>query len=120
MEKVGPQIDAGMPFIFLEPSCASVFKDELLEFFPKDDRAQKLSRQTWLLADWLAEYAPDWTPSGLEGAHVLVHGHCHHKAVFGGPASETGVVEESRRERGGDQGWMLRDGWAVWIRSGEV
>jgi FAD/FMN-containing dehydrogenase/Fe-S oxidoreductase len=95
LEKLGPQIDAGMPFIFLEPSCASVFKDELLEFFPNSDRAQKLSRQTWLLADWLAENAPEWRPSGLEGAHVLVHGHCHHKAVFGGPASEIALLKKA-------------------------
>jgi len=95
MEKVGPEIDAGMPFIFLEPSCASVFKEELLELFPKDARAQKLSAQTWLLADWLAEKAPEWTPSGLDGAHVLVHGHCHHKAVFGGPASEVALLKRA-------------------------
>ena len=95
MQKVGPQIDAGMPFIFLEPSCASVFKDELLELFPKDARAQKLSQQTWLLADWLGAQAPEWRPSGLEGAHVLVHGHCHHKAVFGGPANEIALLKKA-------------------------
>ena len=92
LEKVGPQIDAGMPFIFLEPSCASVFKDELLEFFPKVERAQRLNRQTWLLADWLTEKATEWKPEGLEGAHVLVHGHCHQKAVFGGAASEIALL----------------------------
>ncbi len=32
LERIAPEIDAGMPFIFLEPSCASVFKDELLGF----------------------------------------------------------------------------------------
>jgi Fe-S oxidoreductase len=95
LEKVGPQIDSGMPFIFLEPSCASVFKDELLEFFPKSERAQKVSGQTWLLADWLAAHAPEWRPSGLEGAHVLVHGHCHHKAVFGGPGSEIALLKSA-------------------------
>ena len=95
LEKVGPQIDSGMPFIFLEPSCASVFKDELLEFFPKRERAQKLSRQTWLLADWLAAQAPEWRPAGLEGAQVLVHGHCHHKAVFGGSASEIALLKRA-------------------------
>ena len=84
-----------MPFIFLEPSCASVFKDELLEFFPKDERAQRMSRQVWLLADWLAAKAPDWVPGRLEGAHVLVHGHCHHKAVFGGPASEIALLKRA-------------------------
>jgi FAD/FMN-containing dehydrogenase/Fe-S oxidoreductase len=92
---VGPQIDAGMPFIFLEPSCASVFKDELLEFFPRNERAKRLSQQVWLLADWLASSAPDWVPKGLDGAHLLVHGHCHHKAVFGGTASEIALLKRA-------------------------
>ncbi len=93
--RMAPEIEAGMPFIFLEPSCASVFKDELLEFFPRDERAQRMSRQVWLLADWLAAKAPDWVPGRLEGAHVLVHGHCHHKAVFGGPASEIALLKRA-------------------------
>jgi Fe-S oxidoreductase len=92
---LGPEIDAEMPFIFLEPSCASVFKDELLEFFPKNDRAQRMSRQVWLLADWLAAKASDWVPARLEGAHVMVHGHCHHKAVFGGPESEIALLKRA-------------------------
>ena len=57
---MAPQIDAGLPFIFLEPSCASVFKDELLELFPNDARAKRLSGQVWLLADWLAAQAPEF------------------------------------------------------------
>ena len=31
LDRMAPQIDAGLPFIFLEPSCASVFKDEMLD-----------------------------------------------------------------------------------------
>jgi Fe-S oxidoreductase len=92
---MGPQIEERIPFIFLEPSCASVFKDELLEFFPDDHRAKQLSSQVWLLADWLVANAPDWVPYGLEGAQVLVHGHCHHKAVFGGPASEIALLKRA-------------------------
>ena len=95
LDKLGPQIEAGMPFVFLEPSCASVFKDELLEFFPKNPRAQRLSKQVWLLADLLATEAPEWIPSRLEGAHILIHGHCHHKAVFGGPANEIAVLRRA-------------------------
>jgi len=94
-ERVGPQIDAGLPFIFLEPSCASVFKDEALELFPNDERARKLSAQVWLLADWLAAKAPDWVAGRLAGAQVLVHGHCHHKAVFGGPESEMALLRKA-------------------------
>jgi len=95
LDRMSSQVDAGMPFIFLEPSCASVFKDELLEFFPRDERALRLSKQVWLLADWLAANAPEWVPGRLEGAHVLVHGHCHHKAVFGGPANEIALLERA-------------------------
>jgi Fe-S oxidoreductase len=95
MKKLSGQIDAGLPLIFLEPSCASIFKDELLEFFPKNERARRLSEQTWLLADWLAAKAQEWTPEGLEGAHVLLHGHCHHKAVFGGPTSEIALLKRA-------------------------
>jgi len=93
--RMAPQIDAGLPFIFLEPSCASVFKDELLELFPNDLRAQRLSRQVWLLADWLAAQAPDWATGRLTGARVLLHGHCHHKAVFGGPANEIALLRRA-------------------------
>ena len=69
LDRMGPQIDAGMPFIFLEPSCASVFKDELLEFFPKDRRAQNLTRAS-LAAGRLAggQGARIGCPSRLEGS----------------------------------------------------
>jgi FAD/FMN-containing dehydrogenase/Fe-S oxidoreductase len=95
LDRMAPQIEAGLPFIFLEPSCASVFKDELRELFPKDQRAERLSGQIWLLADWLAIEAPDWAAGRLEGAHILLHGHCHHKAVFGGPVSEIALLRKA-------------------------
>ncbi len=92
LSRVAPEIDAGLPFIFLEPSCASVFKDELLEFFPNDARAKRLSDSVWLLADFLAALAPHFPAGNLAGSQILVHGHCHHKAVFGGPASEIALL----------------------------
>jgi FAD/FMN-containing dehydrogenase/Fe-S oxidoreductase len=95
LDRVGPQIEAGLPFIFLEPSCASVFKDEMLELFPNDPRAQRLSGQVWLLADWLAAKAPEFAAGKLDGAHILLHGHCHHKAVFGGPVNEIALLRRA-------------------------
>ena len=95
LAQMAPQIDAAVPFIFLEPSCASVFKDELLELFPNDPRAAQLSKQIWLLADWLAAKVPDFGAGRLAGAQILLHGHCHHKAVFGGPASEIAVLRNA-------------------------
>jgi Fe-S oxidoreductase len=95
LDRMAPRIEAGLPFIFLEPSCASVFKDELLELFPNDPRAQRMSQQVWLLADFLTAKAPNFAAGRLAGVQILLHGHCHHTAVFGGPASEIALLRQA-------------------------
>ncbi len=77
-----PQIDAGLPFVFLEPSCASVFRDELVSFFPSDAGAQRLHAQTLLLSEFLVRHAPDFEPAKHPGAKIVVQGHCHHKSLM--------------------------------------
>ncbi len=78
LNKFEPQIRAGFPVVMLEPSCASVFQDELLNFFPKDERAQMLARQTVMLSEAVA----GWQPPSMEGRRIVVHGHCHQKALM--------------------------------------
>ncbi len=75
------QIDAGVPLVVLEPSCASVFRDELRNLFPRDARASKLRSQTFLLSEFLERHAPGYAPPQLRGK-VLLHGHCHHKSLM--------------------------------------
>ena len=70
-----------MPIVVLEPSCASVFRDELRNLFPADARADRLRKQTFLLSEFLERHAPDFQPPRLERS-VLLHGHCHHKALM--------------------------------------
>lgn len=77
-----PQIRAGVPVVMLEPSCASVFMDELVNFFPKDERARMLSKQTMMLSQFLAQNPGGWRPPDLEGRTLVVHGHCHQKALM--------------------------------------
>ena len=98
LDRMAPHIETGVPFIFLEPSCASVFRDELPELFPSDPRAKKMRDQVWLLADWLAARAPGFVAGRLNGTHVLIHGHCHHKSVFGGPKKEIALLREAGAE----------------------
>lgn len=71
-------IEAGIPVIGLEPSCVSVFRDELLNFFPADPLARKLSQQTLLLSEFLEREAKT-VPAHLSG-RALVQPHCHHRA----------------------------------------
>jgi FAD/FMN-containing dehydrogenase/Fe-S oxidoreductase len=82
LNELAPQIDAGIPVVMLEPSCASVFTDELLNFFPRDPRALRLSQQTVLLSTHLARSSGNWQPPQLPGRRIVVHGHCHQKALM--------------------------------------
>jgi Fe-S oxidoreductase len=82
LDALAADIAAGRPLVVLEPSCAAVFRDELPNMLPDDERARRLSRQTLLLSELLERHAPDWRPPLLP-RRALVHGHCHHKAVLG-------------------------------------
>ncbi|HEY6475983.1 MAG TPA: FAD-linked oxidase C-terminal domain-containing protein, partial [Polyangia bacterium] len=73
------EIAAGVPVIGLEPSCVSVFRDEMANLLPRDRDAQRLRSQTFVFAEFLAKHANLDTLSPLTGKAV-VHGHCHHKA----------------------------------------
>ena len=79
--------------IVLEPSCASVFRDELTSLFPNDLIAYRLSRQTFLLADFLAIYSKRTQFQILE-KKLLVQEHCHQKAVLGGMKTEKSFLEK--------------------------
>ncbi len=82
MAVLGPAIDAGVPVVVLEPSCASVFRDELVELFPRDERARWLSQRTFTLGEFLADHAPTF-PLRRLGGEAIYHGHCHQKALAG-------------------------------------
>jgi Fe-S oxidoreductase len=75
-------IRAGVPLVVLEPSCAVVFRDELLGLFPDDEDAQRLAGQTLLLSEFLARRGDAYAPPRLHG-RALVQPHCHQHAVMG-------------------------------------
>jgi Fe-S oxidoreductase len=81
LDAVQPQLQAGMPVVVLEPSCASVFRDELTNLLPDDPRALKLSANTFLLSEFLVHKAPHYIPP-TRNLRFLVQGHCHHQALM--------------------------------------
>jgi Fe-S oxidoreductase len=82
LQSLAEDIDAGTPIVVAEPACASVFKDELLNLFAGDERAQRLSNQVTYIADFIADRF-DRFPSFRRGGSALVQAHCHHHAVVG-------------------------------------
>jgi Fe-S oxidoreductase len=84
LDALSGEIDSGIPIVCLEPSCASVFHDELTNLFPQDEAAQKLRKQVVLFSDFLESvgYRPAQRNQQLVGRKAVVHGHCHHKALW--------------------------------------
>ncbi|HEX6203996.1 MAG TPA: FAD-linked oxidase C-terminal domain-containing protein, partial [Thermoanaerobaculia bacterium] len=80
VRELAPAIDAGIPMVVAEPSCAATFRDELPMMLPDDPRAARLAEQTKTLAELLAD-TPGYRPPPLAG-RALFHGHCHQQAVL--------------------------------------
>jgi FAD/FMN-containing dehydrogenase/Fe-S oxidoreductase len=79
LETLRPELEKGTYIVGLEPSCVATFRDELVELFPNDEDANRLSRQTLMLSEFLEKV--HYEPPKLR-RKALVHGHCHHKAVL--------------------------------------
>jgi len=77
---LGSEIDRGTPIVVLEPSCCSVFRDELHGLLPEHPRASKLKDQTFTLAEFLEKHSSFAAPPFRKKA--IIHGHCHHKAIM--------------------------------------
>jgi Fe-S oxidoreductase len=76
MEVLAPQLERGLPIVVLEPGCLSVFRDELHQLFP---RAARLASAATSLGEFLLQ--KDWRVE--LGGEVVMHGHCHQKALWG-------------------------------------
>ncbi len=80
LDALADDIAAGTPLIGLEPACLGTFKDELLNLFPDNPAAAKLSQQSVLFSDFLLQ--TEWQPRALN-IKAIVHGHCHQKSLLG-------------------------------------
>jgi Fe-S oxidoreductase len=89
LDALAPEIEAGIPVVGLEPSCVAVFRDELLNLFPHDERAQVLSKQTFLLSEFLEQKLSPNSQLPQLARKALLHGHCHHKSIMKMTAEES-------------------------------
>jgi Fe-S oxidoreductase len=80
-DDAGTEIEAGTPLIGLEPACLTAFRDELLNLFPNDALAKRLSEQSVFFSEFLADHADGLKPR-RDGAKALVQVHCHQHAVI--------------------------------------
>jgi FAD/FMN-containing dehydrogenase/Fe-S oxidoreductase len=90
LTQLEPVLQDGLPVIVLEPSCLSVFRDEMPGLFPNDQRAKQLEKSIMTLSEFIKSRALA-LPSINED--VRIHGHCHQKSC-GGMGGEQGVLEK--------------------------
>ncbi len=81
LEALRPQIRAGICVVGLEPSCVSVFRDEMTNLLGPDEDAKRLKEQTYLFTEFLAKKAPQLELPRLS-RKALVQEHCHHKSIL--------------------------------------
>ena len=81
LDALRPQIRGGTCLVGLEPSCVSVFRDEMVNLLGPDEDAKRLKAQTYLLTEFLAQKAPDYVPPRLV-RKALVQEHCHQKSIL--------------------------------------
>jgi len=72
-----PTLPSHAKVVVLEPSCLSVFQDEMLKLFPEDTRSVDLSNRTMTVAQLLAENS---VAPKTRLARGIIHLHCHDKS----------------------------------------
>jgi FAD/FMN-containing dehydrogenase/Fe-S oxidoreductase len=76
-----PLVERGIPLVGLEPSCILTLRDDYRKLLPDDERVERLARATRLFEEAMLDL--DRELPLREGTPVLLHGHCHQKALVG-------------------------------------
>ncbi|MBI3998405.1 MAG: FAD-binding protein [Armatimonadetes bacterium] len=78
-----PYAQAGIPIVGCEPSCILTFRDEVPDLLPGPE-ARLLADRAVLIDEFLHRHVQErgW-PAPPAGGTVLLHGHCHQKAIVG-------------------------------------
>jgi FAD/FMN-containing dehydrogenase/Fe-S oxidoreductase len=86
VEKLSPFAERGIPIVGLEPSCLLTLRDEVFTLLPNEPRTEKIAENSFLFEEFIAKLA-DAGELNLDIKQalgkVLLHGHCHQKALVG-------------------------------------
>ncbi|MCP4417713.1 MAG: hypothetical protein GY805_13905 [Chloroflexi bacterium] len=86
LDHLAPLAKQGLPIIFLEPSDLSAIIEDYASLLPDDARVAQVASQSRSFEQFIAELA-DGNELNLtftnEARHLLLHGHCHQKALIG-------------------------------------
>jgi Fe-S oxidoreductase len=89
VERLSEYAGKGIPIVGCEPSCIVTFRDEYPDLLD-DPRAEALAKDTFMIEEFLVglhEHGTLNLPFTNGTRSLLLHGHCHQKALIGsGPS----------------------------------
>ncbi|MCK6624277.1 MAG: FAD-binding protein [Anaerolineae bacterium] len=90
IDRLAPLAEQGLPIVGLEPSCLLSLRDEYFSLLPGDPRVKLVADHCFTFEEFIARLADsgelNLNFSGVSRP-VLLHGHCHQKALVGtGPS----------------------------------
>lgn len=80
LQTLDPWAQKGIPILCLEPSCASALKDDLPDLIEEEALGRRVAAHITLVDEFLHR---EQVPVKSEITQLMIHGHCHQKAVFG-------------------------------------
>lgn len=86
LDHLAPFAAQGLPIIFLEPSDLSAVTDDYPSLLPNDERVAQVAAQCLSFEEFMADLAESGNLNlnfTDEPRHLLLHGHCHQKALIG-------------------------------------
>ncbi len=81
LEALRPQMESGTPVIGLEPSCVSVFRDDMRNLMAHNPDAKRLYHQTYMLSEFIDKNEDKFDLPKLN-RKAIIQGHCHHQSVL--------------------------------------
>jgi Fe-S oxidoreductase len=76
-----PLVSAGAAILFIEPSCLSMVRDDWTRLLPHDGRVAEVAAASRPALELVAELAAEGRLRFRPGGRVLLHSHCHEKAL---------------------------------------
>jgi Fe-S oxidoreductase len=81
---VGKYVAEEIPFVGLEPSCVSVFRNEMKNLFPGDSFVNQFADNFFTFAEFIDKYSGEFELN-KSNKEIIYHGHCHQKAMLNDP-----------------------------------
>lgn len=94
VDTLWPYVERNLPIVGVEPSCLLTLRDEYASLLPDDPRVPRLAEAARLVPEVLLSAMEDGAlplaaDSPVSGKRIVLHGHCHEKAVVGTAATRS-------------------------------